>query len=86
MLMIDRDSELRSSGPRALRVHELGHVLGTSHVSSRISFMNADGNGGLPNDADKEAFRVAARRPPGNRSPDVDPPDFTVNASARRRP
>ena len=77
MLMIDRDSELSSpASARRVRVHELGHVLGTSHVTSRLSFMNPDGNGGLPNDADMEAFRVAARRPPGSRSPDVDPNYF----------
>lgn len=42
-------------------------------------------NGGLPNEADKEAFRVAARRPPGSRSPDVDPIDFTLIGSALTR-
>ena len=78
MLMLDRDGELSApASARRVRVHELGHVLGTSHVTSRLSFMNPDGNGGLPNDADIDAFRVAARRPPGNRSPDVDPPEFT---------
>ena len=81
MVMLDRDAELQSASRRRLRVHELGHVLGTSHVTSRLSFMNPDGTGGLPNEADKEAFRVAARRPPGNRSPDLDPLDFTLNAA-----
>lgn len=79
IVMLDRDSELQSTAPRRVRVHELGHVLGASHVTSRLSFMNPDGNGGLPNDADIEAFRVAARRPPGNRTPDVDRADFTLN-------
>ena len=83
MVMLDRDTELQSSSPRRLRVHEIGHVLGTSHVTSRLSFMNPDGTGGLPNEADQEAFRVAARRPPGSRSPDVDPADFTLNATGR---
>ena len=78
MIMVDRDSELSQPAfALSLRVHELGHALGTSHVTSRASFMNTS-NGGLPNEADKEAFRVAARRPPGSRSPDVDPPDFTL--------
>ncbi len=80
LVMLDRDGELRSTSPRGVRVHELGHVLGTSHVTSRLSFMNPDGNGGLPNEADREAFRVAARRPPGNRAPDVDPANITLNA------
>ena len=79
MIMVDRDSEVSQPAfARSLRVHELGHALGTSHVTSRASFMSPDGRGGLPNDADREAFRVAARRPPGSRSPDVDPPDFTL--------
>jgi hypothetical protein len=83
MVMIDRDSELaRPASARSLRVHELGHALGTSHVTSRLSFMSPDGTGGLPYEADKEAFRVAARRPPGSRSPDVDPADFTLTAVA----
>jgi hypothetical protein len=64
-------------------VHELGHALGTSHVTLRPSFMSPDGNGGLPNDADKESFRVAARRPPGSRAPDVDPADFILNPLAQ---
>jgi hypothetical protein len=82
MVMLDRDTELaQSASARSLRVHELGHALGTSHVTSRASFMNAS-NASLPNDADKEAFHVAARRPPGNRSPDVDPADFTLNAAS----
>jgi hypothetical protein len=86
LVMLDRDADLQSSSPRRLRVHELGHVLGTSHVTARVSFMNPDGSGGLPNEADLEAFRVAARRPPGNRSPDVDPADATLNTAVRRVP
>jgi hypothetical protein len=83
MIMLDRDSEVTQPAfARRLRVHELGHALGTSHVTSRVSFMNT-ANGGLPNEADQEAFRVAARRPPGNRSPDVDRADFTLNAAVQ---
>ena len=85
MLMIDRDGDLQLLSRRRVRVHELGHVLGTSHVTSRLSFMNPDGNGGLPNDADQEAFRVAARRPHGSRSPDVDPAGATLNTTAHLR-
>jgi hypothetical protein len=88
MILLDRDSELaRPASTRQVRVHELGHTLGTSHVTSRPSFMSPDGTGGLPTDADMEAFRVAARRPPGSRSPDVDPADFTLNTAvgSRRR-
>jgi hypothetical protein len=73
MVMLDREAEMTQPALlRRLRVHELGHVLGLSHVTSRVSFMNPD-NPGQFTDADREAFRVAARRPPGNRTPDVDP-------------
>ena len=75
IIKLDRDGDLAASpaSARNVRVHELGHTMGTSHVTSRPSFMSPTGNGGLPNDADREAFRVAARRPPGSRSPDADP-------------
>ena len=85
MVMIDRDFDVRQSPlSRAVRVHELGHTMGTSHVTTaRASFMSSTS---LiePNDFDKEAFRVAARRAIGSRSPDVDPPEFTVNPAGRR--
>ena len=84
MVMIDRDFDRRQSpASRAVRVHELGHTMGASHVTTRASFMNTS-NVGEPNDFDREAFRVAARRPIGSRSPDVDPPEFTVNGAGRR--
>jgi len=85
IVKIDRDNEL--GGPafaRRLRVHELGHAMGLSHVTSRASFM-APANGGLPNDADLEACRVAARRPPGSRSPDVDPATFIATSDTTQR-
>lgn len=82
ILKVDRESELNSpSTTRRLRVHELGHTMGLSHVTSRASFMNTPTTT-LPNDADIEASRVAARRSPGNRSPDVDPADFILNPVA----
>jgi hypothetical protein len=79
MVMMDRDFDLRRSPmSRAVRVHELGHTMGASHVTTRVSFMSARIE---PNDFDKEAFRVAARRAPGNRSPDNDPAGFTLNGA-----
>jgi Ca2+-binding RTX toxin-like protein len=81
LVMIDRDGELQSASPRPLRVHELGHTMGLSHVTSRDSFMRFLID---PNDFDKDAFRVAARRTHGNRSPDVDRMDFTFNSAKLR--
>ena len=40
LVMLDRDRELESASPRGLRVlrvHELGHTMGLSHVTSRAS-------------------------------------------------
>ena len=81
MVMLDRDGELQSAS-RPLRVHELGHTMGLSHVTTRASFMQSLID---PTDFDKEAFRVAARRPHGNRSPDVDRADFTLNPVVQGR-
>jgi len=79
LVMLDRDGELQSAAPRPLRVHELGHTMGLSHVTTRASFMQVLIE---PNDFDKEAFRIAARRPHGNRSPDIDRVDFTLNTAS----
>jgi hypothetical protein len=75
--MLDWDSELSQPAfaPR-LRVHKLGHTLGASHVTSHASFMNPDVTGSLPTRRTKR--RSASRRPPGSRSPDGDPSDFTL--------
>ncbi len=63
---------------RSLRVHELGHALGYGHVTARTSFMNTSGSI-LPTTFDKAAARLAFRRPPLNRSPDIDPAPMTAN-------
>jgi hypothetical protein len=68
------DSEFR----RSLRIHELGHALGYSHVMARISVMNSSGRV-EPNEFDHNAARIGFLRPPGNRSPDTDPDAFTSN-------
>lgn len=73
LVMIDRDfDESGSSFARSLRAHELGHALGYDHVTVRPSVMNADART-EPNGFDLDAAKVAFDRPPGNRSPDVDP-------------
>lgn len=63
---------------RSLRVHELGHSLGWGHVTARTSFMNSNGRI-LPTPFDTAAARLAFRRPPLNRSPDIDPALMTAN-------
>lgn len=75
------DARFDTSGSpytRSLRVHELGHALGYGHVTARTSFMNSNGRI-LPTTFDASAARLAFRRPPLNRSPDIDPVPMTVN-------
>lgn len=82
LITLDEDFEL-SLHPRrrALRAHELGHALGMGHVTARQSIMNANISVFEPNDFDRQAARLAFQRPPGNRSPDVDPSGYSTNAS-----
>ena len=68
-------------GTTASRVfpHELGHALGYQHVTLEPSVMS----GIQPTSAltlfDRDAIRIVYQRPPGNRSPDIDPPTYVVN-------
>lgn len=73
VVLLDRDFE-RSGNifRRSLRAHELGHALGYQHVSGADSAMNANGQR-EPTSFDRAASRIAFHRPPGNRSPDIDP-------------
>ena len=78
IVMIDRDFD-RSGSPfrRSLRAHELGHAMGYDH-SSLTSVMNSSART-EPTAFDLDVFRIAFRRPLGNRTPDVDPnPDIGV--------
>lgn len=68
---LDNDFDA-ATADRRLRTHELGHALGYTHVSSRVSIMNP-AIGPEPTDFDRQAVALAFQRPPGNRSPDVDP-------------
>jgi hypothetical protein len=71
-MYLDRDFDREDSRRRLLRIHELGHALGYLHVRSRTSIMNP-AIGPEPTDFDRAAAIVAFQRPPGNRSPDIDP-------------
>jgi hypothetical protein len=55
-----------------LRMHELGHALGYTHVTTRLSLMNPT-IGPEPTTFDTQAAIIAYQRAPGNRPPDVDP-------------
>jgi hypothetical protein len=79
IVMLDRDFE-QSGSPfrRSLRVHELGHSLGYNHVTTRASVMNSSAVV-EPNDFDRSAAKLAFLRPPANRSPDLDPDEYSSN-------
>jgi hypothetical protein len=71
-MYLDREFDKDDERRRLLRIHELGHTLGYRHVTSRISIMNP-AVGPEPTDFDRVGAIIAFQRPPGNRSPDVDP-------------
>jgi hypothetical protein len=79
LVMLDRDFDRSGSAfTRSLRAHELGHALGYQHVTVRASVMNSQART-EPNDFDRDAARIAFQRPPGNRTPDVDPTSASIN-------
>ena len=71
-LFLDSDFDKNDARRRLLRIHELGHALGYQHVTSRPSIMNP-AIGAEPSDVDRAGAIIAFQRPPGNKSPDVDP-------------
>lgn len=79
------DSSFETSGSpfrRSLRAHEFGHALGYTHVGVRTSVMNPDART-EPNAFDKDGAKIAFKRAPLNRTPDIDPDPFTGNLRAR---
>ena len=79
VIMLDRGFETSNSPfRRSLRTHELGHALGYNHVTSRASVMNSSARV-EPNEFDLQAVKLAFLRPPGNRTPDIDPDSLTSN-------
>jgi hypothetical protein len=68
-------------GSTAARVfpHELGHALGYQHVTVEPSVMSGIDPTSALTAFDREALRIIYQRPPGNRTPDVDPPSYVIN-------
>ena len=68
-------------GSTAARVypHELGHALGYQHVTLEASVMSGIQPTSALTAFDRDAIRIVYQRPPGNRSPDVDPPAYVIN-------
>ena len=71
-MWLDRDFDRDDAQRRLVRIHELGHALGCSHVTARPSIMNPS-LGPSPTDFDRAAALIAFQRPVGNTSPDTDP-------------
>jgi Matrixin len=71
-----------SAYTKTLRMHELGHALGLSHVTVRPSVMNPSAAVG-PTQFDRDATRLEWDRPLGNQSPDTDPSGASINRSGR---
>jgi hypothetical protein len=79
IVMLDRDFDASTSvSVRTLRAHELGHALGYNHVTGRTSVMNSSATVS-PTPFDLQAFKLAFQRQPGNRSPDIDPSQASLN-------
>jgi hypothetical protein len=78
VVLLDADAD-RGPNQQWLRWHELGHTLGYTHVTVRPSLMAPAAQPITP--FDRQAGRIAYSRPPGNRSPDRDPDDSSLNSS-----
>ncbi|MEX1129090.1 MAG: hypothetical protein WD227_15055 [Vicinamibacterales bacterium] len=65
---------------RATQQHELGHALGLSHTFTATPSIMSETKPGLSVGwFDRLAGQIMFQRPPGNRSPDIDPESFVVN-------
>jgi hypothetical protein len=78
-MFLDRGFDRTDERRRLLRIHELGHALGQTHVETRTSIMNP-AIGPEPTTFDRQSAAIAFQRPPGNTAPDTDP-GSTRNAS-----
>jgi len=82
VILLDSQSD-RGPNRQWLRWHELGHTLGYSHVTARTSLMSPSAS--PMTNFDREAGKIAYSRPVGNRSPDIDPDDSSLNSLAPPR-
>lgn len=82
VILLDSDRD-RVPSAKWLRYHELGHTLGYTHVTARPSLMAPSAQAITA--FDREAGRIVYGRPAGNRSPDIDPDDSSLNVLAPRR-
>lgn len=82
VILLDSDRD-RIPSAKWLRYHELGHTLGFTHVTARPSLMAPSAQAITA--FDREAGRIVYGRPAGNRSPDTDPDDSSLNAVTPRR-
>jgi len=73
LIYLDEAYDRTGANRQHVRMHELGHALGYSHVEGRVSVMNAQPRY-EPTAFDRDVGVLAFQRPPGNRAPDVDPP------------
>lgn len=64
--------------------HELGHALGYQHVTLEPSIMSGIGPTRTPTAFDRAAIAYIYQRPPGNRAPDIDPSNYTINTQSAR--
>jgi len=71
-MWLDRDFDKADARRRLLRIHELGHALGYTHVTVCPSIMNP-AIGPEPNAFDRGGAMIAFQRPVGNVTPDTDP-------------
>lgn len=82
LLCVDRNSEVGgSSQTLGVRLHELAHTLGATHVSALSNvLMTATISVNDITAWDRDAAKIAYQRPAGSRTPDRDPSSFSTNS------